>query len=235
MEDAMSQRLAGKAALIIGGARGIGAATGKLFCRQGAQVLLVDREAADLRQAAESLRREVPGAKVESFCADIWDAEQCAAAVRHASQALGRPDTVVNNAGIRIPAAIADVGIADWRKILDVHLLGAVSISKTALPLLRAAGRASIVNVSSCYAETGRQNMGLYDATKAALLALTRTLAFEEADRGIRVNAVCPGSTLSEYHAARGKSRTEVRSDSLLHRWAEPLDVVTSHPLARLR
>jgi meso-butanediol dehydrogenase/(S,S)-butanediol dehydrogenase/diacetyl reductase len=101
------------------------------------------------------------------------------------------------------------------------------------LPALRASGRGSIVNVSSCYAVTGRKGMGLYDATKAALLSLTRTLAFEEAAHGVRANAVCPGSTLTDFHmakaAASGKSveqlKTERRETSLIQRWATPEEI----------
>lgn len=75
--------------------------------------------------------------------------------------------------------------------------IGAASYCGAALPMLRRSGKASIVNVSSCYAVTGRKGMGIYDASKAGLLALTRTLAFEEAAHGVRANAVCPGSTLT--------------------------------------
>jgi 2-hydroxycyclohexanecarboxyl-CoA dehydrogenase len=89
------------------------------------------------------------------------------------------------------------------------------------------------VNVSSCYAVTGRKGMGLYDATKAAMLALTRTLAFEEAAHGVRANAVCPGSTLTDFHVGRaqasGKSietlAGERQDTSLLARWARPEEI----------
>ena len=89
------------------------------------------------------------------------------------------------------------------------------------------------MNVSSCYAVTGRKGMGLYDATKAGMLALTRTLAFEETAHGVRANAVCPGSTLTDFHVSRagtsGKSvetlSTERQTTSLLARWATPEEI----------
>jgi meso-butanediol dehydrogenase/(S,S)-butanediol dehydrogenase/diacetyl reductase len=101
------------------------------------------------------------------------------------------------------------------------------------LPALRRAGKGAIVNVSSCYAETGRKGMALYDATKAGILAMTRTLAFEETAHGIRANAVCPGSTLTDFHIGRaqaaGKSvkqlKTQRQDTSLLGRWAEPREM----------
>ena len=98
---------------------------------------------------------------------------------------------------------------------------------------MRKTERSSIVNVSSAYAIAGRKGMGLYDATKAGMLALTRTLACEEAAYGVRVNAVCPGSTLTGFHLTRaraaGKSieqlQTERQTTSLLGRWATPEEI----------
>src|SRR6185436_6502513 len=121
----------------------------------------------------------------------------------------------------------------DWQGVLGVNLVGAANYAKAALPELRRAGKGSIVNVSSCYAVTGRKGMGIYDATKAALLAFTRTLAFEEAGHGVRANAVCPGSTLTDFHLRRGKAAgksteelSRARSDnSLIGRWATPEEV----------
>src|SRR5262249_23743812 len=105
--------------------------------------------------------------------------------------------------------------------------------ARPALPALRRSGRGSIVNVSSCYALTGRKGMGLYDATKAGILAMTRTLAFEEVAHGVRVNAVCPGSTLTDFHVSKAKAagksvetlKSERQTTSLLGRWATPQEI----------
>jgi meso-butanediol dehydrogenase/(S,S)-butanediol dehydrogenase/diacetyl reductase len=153
--------------------------------------------------------------------------------VQHALQTFGRLDVLVNNAAMRNYAALAEATPAEWQAVLGVNLMGAANYCRAALPALRDSGRGSIVNVSSCYAVTGREGMGLYDATKAGLLAMTRTLACEEAARGVRVNAVCPGSTLTDFHVARaqaaGKSietlETERRDTSLLGRWAAPEEI----------
>ena len=104
---------------------------------------------------------------------------------------------------------------------------------REAVPHMRRAGAGAIVNVSSCYAVTGRRGMALYDATKAAQLAFTRTLAFEESAHGVRANAVCPGSTLTDFHVGRasaaGKSveqlSTERKDTSLIGRWARPEEI----------
>jgi 2-hydroxycyclohexanecarboxyl-CoA dehydrogenase len=218
-------RLEGKVAIVTGGGAGIGAAVGRIFCAEGARVVLVDRDADALRKTAAAIRSSPSATQVETFAAEVADFEQCAAAVRHAIAAFGRLDTLVNNAGIRTRTALAQATPADWHGILDVNLLGAVNFFKASVPELRRAGKASVVNVSSVYAVMGRRDMGLYDATKAALLALTRTMAFEEADHGVRANAILPGSTLTDFHRAKGRSREDIRSDSLMKRWASPEEI----------
>ncbi len=231
------KRLQGKVALITGGGAGIGAATGKLFAAEGAAVVLVDRDPAALEKAVAAINAEVSGARVAHFAADVADAQAAAGAVDHGVQAFGRLDVLVNNAAMRNYAAVADATTAEWEAMLGVNLVGAANYCRAALPELRRAGRGSIVTVSSCYAVTGRKGMGLYDATKAGLLALTRTLAFEEAAHGIRANAVCPGSTLTDFHIDRGRAqgksveqlRGERSDNSLIGRWASPLEI--AHPI----
>jgi len=231
------KRLHGKVALITGGGAGIGAATGRVFAAEGAAIVLVDQDPAALDRTAASIRAAVDGARVAHFAADVADAGQAALAVAHGMQAFGRLDVLVNNAAMRNYAALADATPQEWQAMLGVNLVGAANYCRAALPELRRAGRGSIVTVSSCYAVTGRKGMGLYDATKAGLLALTRTLAFEEAAHGIRANAVCPGSTLTDFHIERGKAagksleqlRGERSDNSLLGRWASPEEI--AHPI----
>jgi 2-hydroxycyclohexanecarboxyl-CoA dehydrogenase len=226
-------RLRGKSALITGGGAGIGAATAQLFCQEGAAVLLVDASADALARTAAAIRERVPEARIEQCVADVADAGQATAAVQQALTAFGGLDVLVNNAATRNYARLAEATPEEWQAVLGVNLLGAANYCRAGLPALRHAKNASIVNVSSCYAVTGRAGMGLYDASKAGLLALTRTLAFEEAAHGVRVNAVCPGSTLTDFHIERartaGKSLETLKSErsdnSLLGRWAGPEEV----------
>lgn len=229
----VSRRLEGKAALITGGAGGIGRVTARLFCEQGASVALVDVAADAAREAAREIEAQVPGAQVVGLAADISRAADAARAVEQALAALGRLTTLVNNAAVRTYFPLAEAPEASWQQILGVNLLGAAHCSKAALPALRQAAGASIVNVSSVFGVVGRKGMGQYDATKAGLLAITRTLAAEEAANGVRVNAVCPGSTWTPYIAgraeARGMSEEELRRSgavtSLLGRWGEPHEI----------
>jgi 2-hydroxycyclohexanecarboxyl-CoA dehydrogenase len=226
-------RVEGKAALITGGGAGIGAATGELICAEGGMALLVDADARALAGTMQGIAERVPRARVSTFAADVADADAAARVVEHALQTFGRLDILVNNAAMRNYSAISDSTPGEWQAMVGVNLVGTANYCKAALPALRRSGRASIVNVSSCYALTGRKGMGLYDATKAAILAMTRTLAFEEVAHGVRVNAVCPGSTLTDFHISKAKAagktiealKTERQSTSLLGRWAAPQEI----------
>jgi 2-hydroxycyclohexanecarboxyl-CoA dehydrogenase len=208
-------RLKDKVALITGGGAGIGAATARIFRDEGARVFLVD---------------SVPGA---DFTADVADERLANEAVRKALEQHGRLDVLVNNAAMRNYSALADATTAEWQAVLSVNMLGAANYCRAALPALRRSGRGSIVMVSSVYGVAGRPGMGIYDATKAALLAMTRTLAHEEAKHGIRVNAVCPGSTLTDFHVNKAKAagkdveklRRERDDTSLIGRWAAPEEI----------
>jgi meso-butanediol dehydrogenase/(S,S)-butanediol dehydrogenase/diacetyl reductase len=226
-------RLRDKVALITGGGGGIGAATARIFCDEGAAVVLVDANAQALAKVRDDLLSRNSEARVQTYVADVASADQAAAAVELATRTFGRLDVLVNNAAMRNYSTLADATPEEWQSMVSVNLVGTSNYCKAALPRLRAAGAGSIVNVSSCYAVTGRKGMGLYDATKAGMLAMTRTLAFEEADRGVRVNAICPGSTLTDFHVNRanaaGKSvevlRTQRQDTSLIGRWASPEEV----------
>lgn len=227
------QRLQGKRALITGGGGGIGAAAARLFCAAGASVMLVDASAEALERTAADISAQIPDAQVQTLAANVSDPEQAERAVQLVADRFDGMDVLVNNAAMRNYSALADVTPDEWHAMIDVNLVGTSNYCKAALPLLRASGRGSIVNVSSCYAVTGRKGMGLYDATKAGMLAMTRTLAFEEAAHGVRANAICPGSTLTDFHIGRaqaaGKSvdvlKTQRQDTSLLGRWASPDEI----------
>ncbi len=226
-------RVAGKVALITGGGSGIGAAAARIICAEGGEVMLVDANEEGLAATQQDILDRVPDAPVATFLADVKDADKAARAVEETLQKFSRLDVLVNNASMRNYSAVADATPAEWQATVDVNLIGAANYCRAALPTLRKAGRSSIVNVSSAYAVAGRKGMGLYDATKAGMLAMTRTLACEEAAHGVRVNAVCPGSTLTGFHMARaraaGKSieqlQTERQTTSLLGRWATPEEI----------
>ncbi len=210
-------RLSGKKALITGGGAGIGAATAALFRAEGATVFVVDSQ---------------PGPEVD-FAADVADENKAAEAVRKALAAFGRLDVLVNNAAMRNYAAAGDATQAEWQAVIGVNLIGAANYCRAALPALRKSGKGAIVNVSSCYGVASRKGMALYDASKAGLLSLTRTLAHEESAHGIRANGVCPGATLTDFHLdkarAAGKDLDQLNNErddaSLIGRWASPQEI----------
>lgn len=226
-------RLKGKVALITGGAGGIGQATADLFCEEGASVAIVDRDITAVEAFTDVLARRHGAGCAMGIAADVANERDAERAVSDVLDRFGALTTLINNAAIREYFSIGDASQDSWRGILNVNLLGAANFARAALPALRKAGNSSIVNVSSSYAVVGRKGMGQYDATKAALLSLTRTLAWEEAAHAIRINAVCPGGTLTAYHIKREQAagrpleevRAEKRDNSLIARWAEPREI----------
>lgn len=210
-------RLANKSCLITGGGAGIGAAAARIFRAEGAKVFTVDM---------------APGEGTD-FVADVSDPAKAGDAVQAALSKLGGLDVLVCNAAMRNYSALADATPTEWQQVVSVNLFGAANYCRAAIPALRRSGRGAIVLVSSVYAVAGRKGMGLYDATKAGLLAMTRTLAHEEAAHGIRVNAVCPGSTLTDFHINKAKAagkdleklKRERDDTSLLARWAAPEEI----------
>ncbi|MDE0034546.1 MAG: SDR family NAD(P)-dependent oxidoreductase [Deltaproteobacteria bacterium] len=226
-------RLQGKVALITGGGGGIGTATAMLFAEEGAGMAVVDRDGAAADAAAADIRGRLPSADVMPMAADLSDEAQTKRAVDAAAAYFGGLDILVNVAGIRVYGALADAEPDSWDSILAVNLMATVHCCKAAIPLLRSRGGGSIVNVSSVFGVTGRAGMGQYDVTKAAVVSLSRTLAIEEVGNGIRVNAVCPGPTITPFHIQRAKERgvseEELRrtgaQHTLMKRWAEPREV----------
>lgn len=228
----MAGRLADKVAIITGGAGGIGAATGQLFCEEGARVALVDSDRDAMDAALAHIRAAVPGAQVTGTVNDVANERAASEAVGSAQKAFGPIDVLVNLAGIRAYEPLAEAKRETWERILAVNLLSYAWFTRAAIADLRAR-RGNIVNISSTHAVNARAGMGQYDVTKAGIVSMTRTLAFEEAKHGVRVNAVCPGATLTPFHlrraAAAGRTPRELEQDAksecLLERWADPREV----------
>jgi 2-hydroxycyclohexanecarboxyl-CoA dehydrogenase len=225
----MAGRLADKVAIITGGAGGIGAATGLLFCQEGARVALVDSEKDAMDAALADIRATVPAAQVTGILVDVGKEKAAAEAVAAAQKAFGAIGVLVNLAGMRSYEPLADAKAETWERILAVNLMSYAWFTQGAIADLRAQ-RGSIVNISSTHAVNPRAGMGQYDVTKAGIVSMTKTLAFEEARHGVRVNAVCPGATLTPFHQRRAAvaGRTidrETEDGCLLGRWADPREV----------
>jgi NAD(P)-dependent dehydrogenase (short-subunit alcohol dehydrogenase family) len=230
-------RLSDRVAIITGGAGGIGAAAGLLFCEEGARVALVDSDADAMRATIGEIRAAVPSARVVDIVAEVSREEAALAAVDTARRALGAIDVLVNLAGIRAYEPLAESRRETWERVLAVNLLSYVWFTKAAIVDLRQSGHGSVINVSSTHGVNPRGGTGQYDATKAAIISLTKTLAFEEAKHGVRANALCPGLTLTPFHerrfAAAGRTRADIEQQGqegcLLGRWATPREI--AYPL----
>jgi NAD(P)-dependent dehydrogenase (short-subunit alcohol dehydrogenase family) len=176
--------------IITGALGGIGLATARAFAGAGASLLLVDAAA---RNGAAEEALLMAGAKSVHFVqADIGDEAQVAGAVDQALQRFGRLDVIVNVAGMMIYKPIAELGASDWRRLLDVNLVGAALLTGHAFRHMRPGG--CIVNVASVHARRTSALVAPYAAAKAALVSLTRSAAIEGKPLGIRVNAILPGA-----------------------------------------
>lgn len=192
--DAMTD-LSGKAAIVTGAARGQGAVEAELLATAGASVLICDvleDEGASLAALLTSQGRSARFLRL-----DVTSPTEWAAALALVRDWVGRLDILVNNAGIINRKIIADMSVDEWRKVLDVNATGAFIGIKLAAPLMAETGGGSIVNISSNSAFSGHYDPA-YTASKWALRGLTRTAAMEFAERGVRVNAICPGLIVTD-------------------------------------
>lgn len=180
----------GRSVIVTGGLGDIGMAVARAFAREGASLLLVDARE-DTGGAAEALLTE-GAAQVLVRTADIADQAAVAAAAAGAQDAFGSLDVVVNVAGIMIYKPLAELEAADWRRLLDVNLVGAAMFIGEAFRRMTPGG--SIVNIASVHARRTSALVAPYAAAKAALVSLTRSAAIEGKPLGIRVNAILPGA-----------------------------------------
>jgi NAD(P)-dependent dehydrogenase (short-subunit alcohol dehydrogenase family) len=172
----------GLVAAVTGGGSGIGKAIAEALQRRGARVAVLDLDPSGGPEGALGVR------------ADVTDDASVQAAVETVVSELGGLDILINNAGIGAQGTVADNDDAEWHRVLDVNLIGAVRASRAALPHLRESKAAAIVNTASIAATAGLPQRALYSASKGAVLALTRAMAADHLHEGIRVNCVNPGT-----------------------------------------
>jgi len=218
----------GKVALVTGGASGIGAACVRAFARDGARVVIVDRNKELGPELARSL--ESSGVQALYLHIDVARPEDTQRMVQETVQSFGRLDIAVNNAGIG--GALAPTGaydINEWRKVIDVNLNGAFYCMRYEIPQMVDQGGGAIVNVSSILGSVGFANAPAYVAAKHGLVGLTKCAALEVADKGVRINAIGPAFIKTPLITASmdAPAQEQIAALHALGRMGEPEEVAS--------
>ncbi len=222
-----ASRLAGKVALITGGARGIGAATARLFAREGGRVVLGDVLDPEGRAVeAELVATDGEAAFVHL---DVTSEAEWERAVAAAASRFGRLDVLVNNAGIGGAGRLEDTTLEDWNRVMDVNAKGVFLGTRAAIPAMRRAGGGSIVNISSQLGLVGMDDSSpQYQASKGAVRLLTKLTALQYAKERIRANSVHPGpivTPMTERRRADSATRERMVSRIPLGRYGEAEEI----------
>ncbi len=185
-------RLQGKVALVTGGTSGIGEATALRFASEGATVAIAGRDQ-ERGQAVTDRLREL-GAESLFVSGDVADESAVTALVDAVRERFGRIDVLVNNAGIINFGTVVDARVAEWDRLMATNVRGVFLVSRAVLPHMMAHGGGSVVNVGSNLGLVGTRNAAAYAASKGAIIQLTRAMALDHVDAGVRVNCICPGT-----------------------------------------
>ncbi|MFI5323384.1 MAG: SDR family NAD(P)-dependent oxidoreductase [Thermodesulfobacteriota bacterium] len=218
-------KLKGKTALITGGGTGIGRATARLFAREGANVVITGRTEKTLNDTSLELGNE--GLEISHLAADVSNENDCKKAVDLTISKYCRIDILFNNAGVCYKSSTHETPTSMWDETFDINVKGVFLMSKHALPHMIREGRGSIVNNSSILGlKASPAGFAAYSASKGALNQLTRSMALEYAEKGIRVNAICPGTIYTPM------------MDVLFEEWGErqigEKRYISVHPIGRL-
>jgi NAD(P)-dependent dehydrogenase (short-subunit alcohol dehydrogenase family) len=215
-----------KVAIVTGGAQGIGRATALALARDGAAVLIADRDGPAAHALAEGIQSW--GGRALACVADVSDEGDAARIATEAVAAFGGVDVLVNNAGIQQPGTVESTPLAAWNATISVNLTGVYLVSHFVIPEMRRRGGGAIVNVASLHGLLTEPGWSAYAASKGGVIALTRAMALDYAPEAIRVNCVCPGAVDTSLLRAAAALEDVQRTDEVLRGWAQ------AQPLGRL-
>jgi NAD(P)-dependent dehydrogenase (short-subunit alcohol dehydrogenase family) len=223
-----SKRFVDKVALVTGAGQGIGRAVAERLASEGCVVGIFDRNAVTAHETALSI--SVTGGRALALVGDVRNTQSTAENVRILYDAYGRIDILVNNAGFDRPGAFLKLAANDIPDVFAVHVTGAVNCCRACGEIMIEQGRGSIVNVSSIYGKVGAKGESAYSTAKAALVGLTKALAREWGPKGIRVNAVLPGLTVTPTieQFMSPKFKDAIIADTPLGRAADPAEIAAA-------
>ena len=227
----MNESFNGKVALVTGAGSGMGLATAKAFAEAGASVVLADSQEEAVRAAAEQLIAD--GRKALAIRCDVTDDVQVSSMIERTVSTFGRLDAAFNNAGVmQRRVETADISGDEWDRVMAINLRGVWSCMKYELRQMLRQGGGAIVNCSSIGGVVGNPGRAAYHAAKHGVLGLTQTAALEYAARGIRINAVCPGTIktpmVQSMTGGDSKALAEMVKDEPIGRLGEPEEIAAA-------
>ena len=222
-----SDALDGSVALVTGASSGIGESTAEALADAGASVALAARREEELEALADRIESE--GGETLVVPTDVTDEQQVRGMIDTTVDELGRLDVLVNNAGVMLLEAVEDADTDDWRRMVEVNLLGLMTACHAALPVMREQGSGHIVNVSSVAGRQAGANASGYNATKFGVNGFTEALRQETTDDGVRTTVVEPG--LVDTELQRHIPDDEIREQA--EEWTESIDPLTGDDVAR--
>jgi 3-oxoacyl-[acyl-carrier protein] reductase len=229
--------LKGRACVVTGASRGIGRATARILCAEGADVLLIARSEEALIEAADDCAAagEQAGGSAESLVADVTDASSAERIVGEATDRLGQVDVLVNNAGTARRRPFDEVPDQDWYAAWELNVMAPMRLMRAAVPGMRERGWGRIVNVSSSSGKRPSAATPEYSVAKAAELSLSRLFADRYAADGVLINAICPGAVKSELWTEEGGLLDQVIEMEGLSSREEALEAAAAgRPIGRI-
>jgi 3-oxoacyl-[acyl-carrier protein] reductase len=196
----LDKTLEGKAAIVTGAGRGIGRCIALTLARNGARVSLASRTEAELRAVQAEI--EADGGEAAGFPTDLGDEGEAVALVQNTVQRFARLDILVNNAGIGVFGPLEKTSAEQWDRLMAINAWAPFLLCREAIPFLRRQTGACVININSVVGVKGYANQAAYSASKHALMGMTRALAKEVQEDGIRVHAICPGGVDTQLIAA---------------------------------